>query len=656
MARKIIELDERFPTGELTVQAVMGGNNRGGRWFEKQAFDKSAASPAYDFLSEYTPREGSTIVLVNAMGAYETYDDNRNGDGFPAEPFMVGKRASCGHPQCNVLDGWVNDKETLVKHYSTFEQHGGIFKNHANKDKKTSLGQILKAFWNAKMKRVELVLEIRNERDLELVKRIIDGDFPAVSMGCRIKWDVCSICGHRAPTRKDYCNHARNQLRQILSDGRKVCVLNPSPVFFDISIVFRPADPTGFMMKKIASESAYEISSFELGEKLSAYEEKLSAIRKLSDIQKIITGRVTAAKSPDEELVKKYKSLAIDAAKEVPSAGQKEIKALAKHPISDSLATLAKQGAWLTTSELANLIMFKTAGVFLAETTLDKIADIQPVLRNVIGVYPDVYEKLASVVNLYDGKYQTGLLTDLGNWVEKRAVVSDFLKQKFYDPQYAHMNVGPGYLHRATEPAKTDVLTLTDPMTGEQYQTTRGQAMASHNNDVKSKLFGAAALSAAYGLGLHKLTGGRLPLWVNAPLSAAAGWKTREFIGNSMYPPYRNSQYITDQGIPVSGGTEFMKVSASDIPVTSLLNKLAMDYTDRVKVANCYDYEEALKVKIIANNPTSKYSEYLRRCPTEEMKIAYLTNGLEVEPSSAYDPSGLNLYELATRVGTLLLG
>jgi hypothetical protein len=43
---------------------------------------------------------------------------------------------------------------------------------------------VLKAVWNPKMQRVELLLEIVNDRDQDLAKKIADGEYPAVSMGC----------------------------------------------------------------------------------------------------------------------------------------------------------------------------------------------------------------------------------------------------------------------------------------------------------------------------------------------------------------------------------------------------------------------------------------------------------------------------------------
>ena len=88
---KLLDFDERFPkTGEPTVQLVAFDNLRGGLTIEKRAFSEGH-SPLYDFLKTVKPEAGCSFILVNALGAYEFYDDNRNGDGFPAQPYKVGQ-------------------------------------------------------------------------------------------------------------------------------------------------------------------------------------------------------------------------------------------------------------------------------------------------------------------------------------------------------------------------------------------------------------------------------------------------------------------------------------------------------------------------------------------------------------------------------------
>jgi len=125
------------------------------------------------------------------------------------------------------------------------------------------------------------------------------------SHNCRVSHDICSICGNKARTREDYCTHMKKMAGQILSDGRQVCVDNPSPTFFDISWVFRPADRIAYGLRKVASSDI--VTGAELAETEGLYLPKSiipsgqaskhagfkrAVLRKLCDIEKQIDGAV----------------------------------------------------------------------------------------------------------------------------------------------------------------------------------------------------------------------------------------------------------------------------------------------------------------------------------------------------------------------------
>ena len=212
--RKIFELEDRFATGEATAQLVVTRGHNGRVLREK--FTKTA-SEASIFCDTVEPKPGMSIVLVLALGAYETYDLNRNGDGFNEFPYRTGFKPTCG---CCQADGaWVTQSEVLPNHYKTFDEHGKIYRHHQNKDPLKACGDVLKSFWNPQMHRVELLLGLRNELAPDLAERIASGEYPAVSMGCRIKYDVCTICGHKAATRKQYCDHLKFGMRQVTPSG-----------------------------------------------------------------------------------------------------------------------------------------------------------------------------------------------------------------------------------------------------------------------------------------------------------------------------------------------------------------------------------------------------------------------------------------------------
>ena len=175
--RKIIELDEFFPTGELSVQPIL-------LWGSGRRIDTSRvtkyASEALDYIKHVAPEPGKTMLLLNAMGAEETYGPNRNGDGFPEFPVPArGKIAS-------VDRRWfVPPGEELTHHYASFETNPAhAFKHHANRDPSKASGVVKKAFWNPRMHRVELLTAVDDDKDPEWVKRAADGEFVPVSMGC----------------------------------------------------------------------------------------------------------------------------------------------------------------------------------------------------------------------------------------------------------------------------------------------------------------------------------------------------------------------------------------------------------------------------------------------------------------------------------------
>ena len=1012
--RKIFELDDRFPTGEPTVQLVLTSNGRGGAFLEKRAFDQAAQSPAYEYLKTVTPKPGHSIVLVNALGAYETYDDNRNGDSFPNRPVKKGASVKCGHAACQA-SAWISEDEVLSKHYLSFEKHGGIYKHHQNKDPSKSLGNVRKAFWNDRMQRVELLLEIVEERDPSLVKKIADGEYPAVSMGClaagtlitladgrripveaievgdqvrthlgnshrvfelhrrtyqgvihtikpeatpeitvthehpfhvvkkldvrkrnakgawvwneeatpkgvwklaeeldaeehyllqpinrevatpedvswafarllgyyvaegcvlrnkageicgvelccnvedellrevselckelalptpyvttrnnsaaarsvriydgplgerlsllggcgaktkrldasvmlwsteyqralfgayangdgcgnkngslqistasaelagqwlemlprlgvlashqvlahkanglvkvattehvvyigaqwsqdlrdvcakvqphelqarkesrkilgdyvvipirsvervagtmpvynfeveednsyvaggvavhncHVKWDVCSICGHRAPTRKEYCEHARMQLRQVLPNGEKVCVHNPSPRFFDISFVYRPADPTGYMLKKVAGYELWSGHSAKLGEMAEQFEQKVADAKKLSEIRKQLLGLVSAAKTAPAA---KYRAVGAQNAKNRKPAADADLNKVARYPLSQIASTFAAKNAALSSSDVVRLFL-KKSSVSTPEWLIDRVVALQPVMDEVFVRDPSLREKVSQLVSIEDRLVRPELFPFVDAWVEKTAGMTDYVRDSLLGPSDTdagfNMPIGPGAHYRATMPGRTDVLTMTDPMTGHVYQTTRGAAMDAHKAAMGHKLVGSLALGTGYMFALDHLLNKKVPWWVRAPVAGYAGMKTYE-VGQDRLRPWRNPEYITDQGIVVPGNTEFAKVGA--LTPSTYFDKVIYDVVERT--GDIAAPVQRLNAKIAAHDPYSTIARFLNSQSTYAEKAAALCDGLEYYSEPVGIPE-IDFESLSARIGGLLL-
>ena len=251
---KLIEIGtEEF--GEPSIKVI---DDWSGHGLVKSAADSRISN----FVSNLIPEPDKVYLHILAMGAGEFYGSNRNADYFP--------------------------ENNLIDYHKTFETSPAhVFRNHINKNPEIALGKVICAVYNERMHRVELVVWIDKEKGYDVVQRLERGEFPATSMACKTPYDVCSICGNKAHTRQEYCEHLTGQLGRIYPDGRKVMAYNVAPLkFFDISIVIRPADVTSSVLQKVASKESVS-GSAELAE-VEGLTEKVAAHKKLSELVKEI--------------------------------------------------------------------------------------------------------------------------------------------------------------------------------------------------------------------------------------------------------------------------------------------------------------------------------------------------------------------------------
>lgn len=201
-------------------------------------FIKQANSDLKDFIETLKPDPKYLYLHIIALGSGEYYGPNTNGDYFP--------------------------EDGLVKYHHTFKEIAKHFKHHDNKDTSPSYGHVPFSTYNPIMRRVELVIAVDKEKAPDLVEKVERGERLAYSMSCRIPWDQCSICGNRSSKKPEYCDHIKNHLMEVMPDGRQVYMVNPEPVFFDISYVLRPADKTAMLLRKVAVEQEDEPSAKEI--------------------------------------------------------------------------------------------------------------------------------------------------------------------------------------------------------------------------------------------------------------------------------------------------------------------------------------------------------------------------------------------------------
>ena len=306
----------------------------------ENVFEKVAAHGLLPDVVRYIeglkPQKGSQYVLVNAMGASEFFGSNINGDAFPEASLIHSPDNWTGNP---VLDK-IRAKDWPYGFPTFYGAHP--YAHHRNKDASRAFGEVELAVWHPKMKRVELVTRVDQDKcekfgGVAVWDKLHMGQFPDVSMGTKVPYDTCSICldwdtyrkaqatfrpgvdkhpgdavlrWHKAKrqkdgkgirgvsiTRKDYCDHASKMMNRILPDGRKVFVYNDYPKFFDISFVFIGADRTAKTMLKIAGGGrVYSLPSAEVAEKLG-YDESAEVLEPAFVMEK-------AASVPDEDLLK----------------------------------------------------------------------------------------------------------------------------------------------------------------------------------------------------------------------------------------------------------------------------------------------------------------------------------------------------------------
>lgn len=187
-----------------------------------------AANEMEEFIASFTPDPNFMYLHVIAMGSGEYYGCNKNGDYFP--------------------------EKALIMYHHTFVQNAKVFKEHNNKSDSPDYGKVAKSWYNKTMHRVELLLAVDKKKAPDIVAAVNRGEHLEVSMGARVPYDVCSICGNKAAKKSEYCEHIRYNNKRVYPDGKQAFMYNLQPTFFDISFVKRRADKIAMALRKVASD------------------------------------------------------------------------------------------------------------------------------------------------------------------------------------------------------------------------------------------------------------------------------------------------------------------------------------------------------------------------------------------------------------------
>lgn len=413
MITKVCQFHAKNEQGSNLVQVFHPGEmERAAEFFSMGKKGAALLAPVQQYLERLQRHPNRIYVLANALGAGEFWSSNINGDYFP--------EAGLIHP------GRQYGYETFYGAHP--------YKHHVNKDPSKSFGSVDLSCWHDLMKRVELVIVV--DRLLatqhgaeDVVDKLDRGLFPDLSMGCRVPYDLCSICTdwpkyraaqakfragthasvsqavlqfHRrdpisglAITRKDYCSHLLRQLNKILPDGRKVYMVNDYPRFFDISFVFIGADKTAKVMAKLASAMPYEgdvVPSWYLAEvmgysqsddqdieKVASYHFFTNKPNHLAGVEAVIAklNEKRASHAKGAEIIKdtapsQFGSKAMSPLPSRPDLPRDVLNSLGSHDLSESLSTPTTLGMVLKPREFQRITIIRLGKPDLADKLDDQ--------------------------------------------------------------------------------------------------------------------------------------------------------------------------------------------------------------------------------------------------------------------------------------------
>lgn len=347
------------------------------RGIDKDWLTKRAAVLTKE-LSAVRPEKGHSFIHAISMGCMEAYGANRNGDGFNEKTAKYElPEPEKGRAKMLTLDGG------LTQNHKTFTKYAKVYKDHVNKDPELASGDIVAEAYNPDMRRGELLIKVQNNKWEPELEKAANGEDIAFSMSCRVPYDICSICGHQAANRKEYCGHLKDELTHTKEGGHQVFAINDRPTFFDFSGVFRPADRIAYGIQKVAADGTMPVEfipSTQLAEMwgISAprsvlldtsprpVQEKLAAMERLAAMEKQIeaTGR---AISPE-----------IDAAADCPAMKDDQLSDMRGCDLNEMMGALSSAKINLPIKDFFRLILGNkydsvSGDVFAAEDMLPGI-------------------------------------------------------------------------------------------------------------------------------------------------------------------------------------------------------------------------------------------------------------------------------------------
>ena len=150
-------------------------------------------------------------------------------------------------------------RDEVLKRYQTFKTHSRTYSEHKQGPehaKGRCIDVVIRNLGNTVL--VDVLFTV-DKAHTELIRNIEKEIVTHLSMGCQTEYTKCSICGHLAHTEDEYCDHIKNNKRQMVlaADGnmRKAAELCFNNTWIDISLVMNPAFGGATIRKILSSDT-----------------------------------------------------------------------------------------------------------------------------------------------------------------------------------------------------------------------------------------------------------------------------------------------------------------------------------------------------------------------------------------------------------------
>lgn len=328
-----------------------------------------------EFLETLQPDPALLYLLIVALGAADYWGSNVNGDAF-----FEGDLLGTQDPTEAKRNPSPYTSTTLPRYKTFLSAH--IFKHHVNKDPNNSFGKVMLPVYDNNMHRVLLIVAVNKQKAPDIVDDIENNRSVVWSMGTKVPFDICSICGKISKKVTEYCDHLKNSMGQILPTGQKVYAINTKPRFFDISRVLIPADRTALTLMKVASAGPAQVANLEenetgcgvytskhmvvpsalVAERVKVAQAKAAGETKKGDITKRVPGHTVdsdlsddAARAQAQKVVSNVQAVS----NSEPRLPESLLQSLSSFPLHQSLSSMAGLGMVASPREFTRIVICK---------------------------------------------------------------------------------------------------------------------------------------------------------------------------------------------------------------------------------------------------------------------------------------------------------